>query len=263
MTWLNISDEAYFNEFRSYISSTDIRRLLRSPAHFRNPAVVDTPATQFGTLAHAFILLPGDAEARYRPRADVDGRTKEGKATREWEANLAANQGVKFVSAADYNAAVSIASSIRTHLGATSILTSGVAEVSGIANDFLGVNARIKPDYRTDAHIVDVKTCSDARATGFIRSVMTYEYCVQAAYYCDVAESIDGKKRDFYWVAVEKDAPYAVAVYKASDEMLEYGRQQYKRAIEIYKECSALDLWPSYSQQIQELTLPIWAKDLT
>lgn len=261
MTWMEISDEAYFNEFRTFLSSTDLRRILRSPAHFKNPQTETTPAMQFGTLAHAFILMPGDAEARYRAKSEVDGRTKEGKAVREWEANLSAKQGVKFVSASDYNAAVSIASAVRTHLGACEILAGGVAEVSGVANDFLGVNARIKPDYRTDAHIVDVKTCADARASGFIRSVMYYEYCVQAAYYCDVAEAIDGKKRAFYWVAVEKDAPYAVAVYKASDDMLEYGRQQYRKAIEIYKECAALDLWPAYSQQIQELTLPTWIKD--
>jgi hypothetical protein len=61
-----------------------------------------------------------------------------------------------------------------------------------------------------------------------------FGYEVQAAYYVDVAQAIDGKKRDFYWVAVEKDAPFAVAVYKASDAMMEYGRTQYKKAIELY-----------------------------
>lgn len=261
--WRDLTDEAYFNEYQSFLSSTDLRRLLRSPAHFRNPAVFDSPALAFGSLAHAFVLLPGDAEARYRPKADVDGRTKEGKATREWEANLAANQGVRFVSSADYNAAVSIASAVRTHLGAASLFAGGVAEVAGITSDFLGVNARIKPDYRSDVAIIDLKTCADARPEGFVRSVMNYGYEVQAAYYVDVAAAIDGKQRDFYWVAVEKDAPYAVAVYKASAEMLERGRQAYRKAIELYKECAALDLWPAYSQQVQELNLPKWALETT
>lgn len=90
---------------------------------------------------------------------------------------------------------------------------------------------------------------------------MTYNYAVQAAYYCDIAEVIDGKKRRFYWVAVEKDAPYAVAVYEASDAMLDYGRREYRKAIELYKECASLDLWPAYSQQIQQLELPAWVKE--
>ena len=258
--WQQLTDESYFNEFRSYLSSTDIRRILRSPAHYKNPTIQDSPALAFGSLVHEFVLLPDVAEARYRPKANVDGRTKEGKAVRDWEASLAAQQGVKFIAEADYNAATSIATSVRTHLGATSLFTSGVAETAGIISDFLGVNCRIKPDYRTDNHIVDLKTCVDARPDPFVRSVINFSYQVQAALYVDVAEAIDGKKRDFYWVAVEKDAPYAVAVYKASDEMLELGRQQYRKGIELYKECAALDLWPAYSQQVQTLELPGWLR---
>jgi len=258
--WKQLTDESYFNEFRSYLSSTDIRRILRSPAHYKNPTIQDSPALAFGSLVHEFVLLPDVAEARYRPKANVDGRTKEGKAVRDWEASLAAQQGVKFIAEADYNAATSIATSVRTHMGATSLFTSGMAETAGIISDFLGVNCRIKPDYRTDNHIVDLKTCVDARPDPFVRSVINFSYQVQAALYVDVAETIDGKKRDFYWVAVEKDAPYAVAVYKASEEMLEHGRQQYRKAIDLYKECAALDLWPAYSQQVQTLELPGWLK---
>jgi len=157
--WKQLTDEAYFNEFRSYLSSTDIRRLLRSPAHYKNPKIEDSPALQFGSLVHEFVLLPHIAEARYRPKANVDGRTKEGKAVRDWEASLAAQQGVKFITESDYNAAVSIAASVRAHLGASALLAGGVAETAGIVSDFLGVNCRIKPDYRTDSYIVDLKTC--------------------------------------------------------------------------------------------------------
>lgn len=260
--WRNdVTNEAYQNDFRSYISSSDIRRLLRSPAHFRNPAKMESAAMAFGTLVHTFVLEPHVAEARYRPRADVDGRTKEGKAVRDWEQSLAAQQNVQFIGRSDYDAAVSIATSVRTHLGATSLLTGGMAEVSGTADNFCGINARIRPDYLCDDRIIDLKTCADARNDAFVRSVLNYGYDVQAAYYLDVAEAIDGKKRKFYWVAVEKDTPFAVSVYEASDAMIERGRAQYKRAIELYKECASLDLWPAYSQQIQQLELPNWVKE--
>jgi len=258
--WQQLTDESYFNEFRSYLSSSDIRRLIRSPAHYKNPTIQDSPALAFGSLVHEFVLLPNSAEARYRPKANVDGRTKEGKAVRDWEASLASQQGIKFITEADYNAAVNITASVRTHLGCGSLLAGGVAETAGIVSDFLGVNCRIKPDYRTDNYIVDLKTCQDARQDPFSRSVINFLYQVQAAFYVDVAQAIDGRKRKFYWVAVEKDAPYAVAVYEASDEMLEHGRQQYIKAIELYRECAAMDLWPAYSQQVQTLELPGWLK---
>ena len=258
--WQQITDEEYFNEHSSYLSSTDLRRLLRSPAHYKNPQIIDSPALAFGSLAHTFVLEPHLAEARYRPRAEVDGRTKEGKQVREWEAALSASQGVKFVSRADYDAAINIAAAVRSHLGATELLSNGFAEVAGILADYQGVNVRIKPDYRSSTAIVDLKTTQDARSDAFTRSILNYGYDVQAALYVDVAAAIDGMKRDFYWVAVEKDAPYAVAVYKASDEMLQRGREQYTRAIELYKECAALDLWPAYSQQVTTIELPGWAK---
>ena len=259
--WSKINDEQYFQEYQTHISSSDLRRLLRSPAHFKNPTFADSPALAFGSMAHAFILEPDVAEARYRPRSDVDGRTKEGKAVREWESSLTASQGVKFVSRADYDAAISIASATRAHLGCQHILDDGQAEIAGLLSDFEGINARIKPDYLTEQHIVDVKTTTDARADAFTRSIMNFGYAVQAAYYLDVAEAIDGIKRKFYWVAVEKDAPFAVSVYEASDAMIEHGRRHYKRAIELYKECASLDIWPAYSQQIQQLELPAWVKE--
>jgi homoserine acetyltransferase len=190
----------------------------------------------------------------------LTGARKKASRLREWEAALSASQGVKFVSRADYDAAISIASSVRSHLGATELLSNGFAEVAGILADYQGVNVRIKPDFRTSTAIVDLKDTQDARSDAFTRSVMNFGYDVQAALYVDVAAAIDGMKRDFYWVAVEKDTPYAVAVYKASDEMLQRGREQYTRAIELYKECAALDLWPAYSQQVQTIELPGWAK---
>jgi exodeoxyribonuclease VIII len=260
--WRNdLSNESYQNDFRSYMSSSDIRRLLRSPAHYKNPSRMESPAMAFGSLVHTFVLEPHIAEARYRTKSDVDGRTKEGKAVRDWEASLAAQQGIEFVNRADYDAATSIAASVRTHLGASALLASGLAEVSGTVEGFCNVNVRIRPDYLTDGHIIDLKTTVDGRSDAFSRSVMTFGYHIQAAFYVDVAQALDGNKRDFYWVAVEKEAPFAVAVYKASDAMLEYGRTQYKRAIELYKECASLDLWPAYSQQIQQLELPNWVKE--
>jgi hypothetical protein len=259
--WRQLKDEEYFNEFRSYLSSSDLRRLLRSPAHYKNPTRIESPAMAFGSLAHAFVLEPHTAEARYRTKSDVDGRTKEGKAVRDWEASLTAQQGIQFVSRSDYDAATNIAASVRTHLGASSLFAGGVAETAGVIDGFSDINARIKPDYRTDRHIVDLKTCVDGRQDAFCRSVINFGYEVQAAFYLDVAEAIDGKKRKFYWVAVEKDAPYAVAVYEASEAMIERGRTQYKKAIQLYLECAEYDVWPAYSQQVQTLDLPTWVKE--
>jgi hypothetical protein len=216
---------------------------------------------EFGTLAHEAVLEPDNWTALCRPASKVDGRTTEGKAVKQWQQQQSEKFGYRFINEDLYNQIEQLAASVRTHLGASSLLASGVAEVSGILERFCDVNVRIRPDYLTDGHIIDLKTTVDGRSDAFSRSVMTFGYHIQAAFYVDVAQALDGNKRDFYWVAVEKEAPFAVAVYKASDAMLEYGRTQYKRAIELYKECASLDLWPAYSQQIQQLELPNWVKE--
>lgn len=259
--WKAIENNDYHNSMRSYLSSSDVRNILRSPAHYRYAEPPQSEALKLGSLVHAIVLEPAIAEKSYRTRADVDGRTKEGRAIRENENMLAITEGVEFVSRKDWDTAQAIAASVHTHLGAQHLLNDGVAEVAGFCDEFQGIKARIKPDYRTSEFIVDLKTTQDARPDSFLRSIMTFGYCVQAAYYLDVAQAIDGETRKFFWIAVEKEPPYAVAVYEASDAMIRYGRAQYLRAIELYKECSALDIWPSYSQQIQQLTLPHWVNE--
>ena len=259
MTWKRIPNESYHNELTTYLSSSDLRRLLRSPAHYRNFQKLDSPALAFGTLVHTFVLEPDVAKARYRARAEVDGRTKEGKSIRELEAKLAADEQVEFVSASDYNAAKAITDSVYASVGSSGILTSGMAEVSGLT-ELCGVNVKVRPDYLREDIIIDLKTTQDARPEAFLKSVINFGYEVQAALYVDAAQAIDGLKRRFVWIAAEKEAPYAVSVFEASDEMLERGRRLYKQAIETYTRCVTFDDWPGYTTEIQTLELPGWAK---
>jgi len=258
--WQTISNESYHNELNTYLSSSDFRRLLRSPAHYRNHQKLDSPALAFGTLVHTFVLEPDVAKARYRARAEVDGRTKEGKAIRELEAKLAADERVEFVSASDYNAATAITDSVYASVGSSGILTSGMAEGTGLT-ELCGVNVKVRPDYLREDMIIDLKTTQDARPEAFLKSVINFGYEVQAALYVDAAQAIDGLKRRFLWIAAEKEAPYAVSVFEASDEMLERGRRLYKQAIETYTRCVTFDDWPGYTTEIQTLNLPKWLKE--
>lgn len=256
----NLESETY-HAHRDYLSSSDIRRLLRSPAHYRAPSPVASPAQEFGTLAHVAVLEPETWAERFQPAPKIDRRTKEGKIAFENQQLRAVADGISFISEDTHANVERLASAVHTHLGTSGILSGGLAEVSGFVEDFHGVKARIRPDYLKDDLIIDLKTTVDARPEAFLRSVMTYQYHVQMAWYLDIAKAIDGKERRFLWVAVEKEAPFGVAVYEASDAMIRHGRAQYLKAIELYKECSALDMWPSYSQQIQQLTLPHWINE--
>jgi len=255
MTWQEITNSEYHSEYKSFLSSSDLRRILRSPAHWRSPQPAASKAQEFGTLAHEAILEPDLFAARCRPSSRIDRRTTEGKTIAQWQASQTEIFGIKFIEEAVFNQIEALAANVHSCLGSSGLLTEGLAERSGFT-EMCGVNVRIRPDYLKDNIIVDVKTSYDSRIESFQRSIFQYNYELQAAFYLDCAELIDGKKRKFLWVVVESEAPYGVCVYEPSEDVLERGRKLYRQALKTYIECAELDYWPSYSTATQTIKLP-------
>ena len=258
MTWVqNLLNETYHAQ-RDFIGSSDIRRLLRSPAHFQTASTFSSSAQEFGTLVHSCVLEPDAWAARYRVAPKHDRRTKEGKAIAEQLALQEQTDGIKFVAEDLYKQVELCSRNVLASVGPSGILAGGMAEVSGFARDFYGIDAKIRPDYLRDDLIVDLKTTQDARPDAVLRSVMNYQYHVQASYYLSVAEAIDGKSRSFIWVFVEREAPFGVQVYEPCEAMLSNGWALFNRAIQSYRDCRDLDYYPGYSSNIQKLELPRW-----
>ena len=65
---------------------------------------------------------------------------------------------------------------------------------------------------------------------------------------------------EFYFIAVETSAPYACAVYTLPKDVINSARAEYKRLIAEWKQCLEFDVYPAYSETIQELTMPAWYK---
>ena len=79
--------------------------------------------------------------------------------------------------------------------------------------------------------IIDLKTTRDSSPESFRRSAYNYGYDRQAAFY------LDGFKADEFWfLVIEKESPYRVGIYKASDEFIEGGRQKNQSLLKKYKE---------------------------
>lgn len=114
-------------------------------------------------------------------------------------------------------------------------------------------------------YIVDLKTCSQqyggAGPDGVSRSVARFKYHWQAAFYTDLlnASGEFGEVAGFLFVFVEKEAPHAVGIYEASDQMVQIGRDQYRAALNDYKKAAEANHWPGYDDKIISLELPRWA----
>ena len=247
------------------VSSSVLKDMLRSPLHcwsrHVDPARVPTsptPAMILGSAVHTATLEPGLWADEYAVAPRCDRRTKAGKET--WQAFQAEAAGRIVLSAEQGELAIQVANSTLSHPAASSLLETGVAEQSIFYDHPLGELVKVRPDWwASQQWLCDLKTTSDASPKGFARQVAQLNYHLQAAFYVDVVEAVTGECLPWYWIAVETQAPYAVAVYRASPELLEIGRQSYLQALALYTACRQTGSWPGYSLEPQVLELPGWA----
>jgi len=231
----------------------------RTPAHFK--AYIDglfktetTPAMRLGQMIHRAILEPDALEVSVKPEG-LNLSTKEG---REWKAA----QIKTVITQDEYATITGMRDSVHAHPAVKRVLDDARTEVSLFASGEDGVLRKARIDALPEGGnvIVDIKSCQSADADMMAKSVASYRYDVQAAYYLDICALLGLDKSEFLFVCVEKQPPYAVAVYALDQQAIEWGRKQYQRDLALVKHCMAEDHWPSFTQDITTLALPAWAQ---
>jgi exodeoxyribonuclease VIII len=183
---------------------------------------------KIGSLFHTMVLEP--EKSNFVAGPDVNKNTKEWKA---FKADAEAS-GQTIIDQATLDMLNGMVASVRAHPAANALLSGpGIAEGSCFWHDERsGELCRCRPDkYRQDLGIiVDLKSTEDASPKEFARSIANYRYHMQSAYYQDGVEAATGDFiKGFVFVAVEKKAPYAVAVYQLDMQGVEAGRITYQR----------------------------------
>jgi exodeoxyribonuclease VIII len=245
------------------ISKSQLDQMAKSPAHYLSSLTTprkETPAMRIGSLFHGLVLEPERVKIAVAPSCDK--RTKEGKAT--WESFCAENAGAEIVTADEGEMLQGMVASVRAHPAASRLLSGpGIAEGSAWwVDEQSGELCRCRPDfYREDLGvIVDLKSTEDASPSEFARSIAKYNYNIQSAFYQDGVEAATGDFiKGFVFVAVEKKAPYAVAVYRLDMQGVEAGRVEYKRLLLDLADCKHAGKFPGYSERIETISMPAWS----
>jgi hypothetical protein len=240
------------------VSNSMLKHLYRSPAHlktYEEQPLEQTPAMLFGRIVHQLLLEPEKPWSWAIRPPGLDGRSKEG---REWKAKVGDMPVLDHSEWLNVEGAVA---SVRCHPTARLALSSGKSEVSVFRRFTLGssVLRRARIDFVNDGNaLVDIKTTDDARPDAFSRTLSNMRYYVQAAYYLDIwNDSLPAgqkPKESFVFIAVEKTAPYAVAVYNLAQEDINEGRREYIRLLQLYMECERQNHWPAYNPDVQEIS---------
>jgi len=264
-TFYNLPEDIYRQAPGANISS--LKAMRRSPAHYlakvMAPASEPTPALIFGTLLHRACLEPQNLDGSYVVKpADMDFRTKVGK---EWRDA----QTVPIIDAQQAEALQKASAKVLAHPHASAILARADKEVSvfkkrSLTSDLLlkGRMDAVAVDEQGLTTIADIKTCEDASSDAFARSIATYGYAEQAAFYMDLLKDDrnDKKASYFVFIAVEKYAPYEVAIYCLDEDSIELGRERNNRHLDTLERCLAANEFVGYSPEIETISLPRWAK---
>jgi exodeoxyribonuclease VIII len=254
---------------RSAVSSSELKRILVSPAHYQRYLIsppLPTSAQEFGSAVHAALFEPRRFALEYAVQPKLNSRTKEGKSATE--AFRREHLGQRFLSQADWEAIQTIRAKVLERQFANLLLSepNGVPEqalywVDHSAGVGEGIRCKCRPDWRCEVAILDLKTTTDASALAFARDIVKYGYDLSAAFYVDgVSQTSSGALLPFVFVVVEKETS-EVALYQADAEMIEVGREKYRRALSMLAECRKTGTWPGYqpSGDIEDISLPRWA----
>jgi len=126
-----------------------------------------------------------------------------------------------------------------------------------------GFLCKCKPDVDNPnlKFLADLKSTISAAPTNFAKSCANFNYDTQAAHYLTGINQATGEHyQDFLFIAQEKTEPFAVAVYRADQEMVDNGRAKIRPLLPVYAECLKTGVWPAYDNtQISDLSLPYWA----
>lgn len=244
------------------VSKSDLDAVHRSPMHYlyrRENPQQPTSALLTGSVVHKMVLEPETFAEEYIAAPAIDRRTKAGK--EEYAAFEQEAAGKIIVPKDMIVLAGNIAEAISHHKKARALLSGGKAETSHFWTDIrTGIECKCRPDYLRSGFCVDLKTTQDASPEAFEKAAYNYRYYVQAHWYlqglkqCGVTDA-----EDFVFVAVEKEPPYAVAVYFADELMLALGEREARADLDLLSACKNTGLYHGYDEDIQPLSLPKWA----
>lgn len=209
------------------LSYSSLKSFSVSPAHFlsyKNRERKDTPAMAQGRLIHKLVL---EEDLFLDDYSVWDGR----RAGKVWNHFKEANLDKQIIKQSELNDAINVKNSVFSHSKASELLSGIKATEKYFKGTIEGVEFHGFIDGLANDYILDLKTTISSEPHKFQRDSWNMKYHLQAAIYCRLMDIYD-----YYIIAVEKNPPYAVSVFKLDTELLEYANSELEKLIQQFKE---------------------------
>lgn len=266
---IEIPNSTYHSD-RSGVSCSQLKKLLRSPAHFNTslsaPHIESSGPQNIGTALHTAVLEPHLFDSS---TAVWEGGTRKGT---KWDAFADSMKG-KIIFKPDEMAQVKgMRDAINNYempdeTGSTlgQLIAMGESEKTIYWKDEeTGILCKIRPDNLFSPFVTfDLKTCGDSRPDGFLKTqALKLEYDLQAAMYYTGVKAFTGKDLPFCFIAVETDFPHGVWLHETGpgSRFFENGMRKFRYALRTLKKCRDSGVWPAYQHSYTKLDdIPLYA----
>lgn len=239
-------------------------KLAQTPAHLQyaieNPGEDDTASLLLGRAFHSSVLEPEKFVREFIVGPKVDKRTKDGKAA--WAQFEKEAEGKEILTEDQYKKIGGMTSGVlKCEDARLALLKKTDVELTLIWNDQeTGVRCKARLDTWCAGigFIVDLKSTRCASKEAFQLSVLNFGYYRQAALYLDGARACGLDAKQFLFIAVESEAPFAAACYRIDEASIQIGRDKNRELLALYKSCKESHVWPGYPSEVQDIGLPEW-----
>jgi hypothetical protein len=252
------------------LGSGDVKNLAVSYALFRsernNPYRNTTPSMNLGTAVHAALLEPEVFERKVVLLEDAPNfSTKEGKAIRDDLRNARGEEVLIFRGEDTWRIRQMIQSAERLmeDLGTSLLQEPGISERPIFWTDeHPGLQGKGLID-RWNSHrswAFDVKTTAKMlNRKDVAKYAWEYGLHIQAAWYSrGIERSMGVTPERFMFLMISSVPPFSCAIYVASQEFMEAGRNELRRAFNNWNASQDSDAIDPFSG-VFELDLPAWA----
>lgn len=229
-------------------------------------------AATVGSAVHCR-LLDGDAafNARYMTGGPINPRTEKmyGRETKKFSDWLDEQpDGLVYLTESEYESVCLMVESVRRDRFASGLaaMPGGERELSLFWTETIdGVEIRCKARidwFNPQVGVVDLKTTNDVSYDGFARSVVKFAWHLQAFWYRRAIEKTglapDGMS--WGWLVVQNTAPYRIALYHPSDEIIGTGKVVASDAIKNYVRHKRDGITFEQQTGFRSIDIPKWAK---
>lgn len=236
---------------KDHISASDIKNFLVSPRYYFYKTYEEKKESNdkerhfiIGSALHELILEAEMFKTNYVVSPKFDMRTTVGKtAFAEFQQQA---EGKTILNIDEYELIVRMAESAIRNKTFKELIVDSYRELSCYTIDEkTGLKLRMRPDsFAKDKNtITDIKSCQQSNYKSFKSDIYKYGYSISTAFYMDFL-----KRENYVFCAIEKQAPYQTALYMLDDEMIDYGRQQYRMALDLIKWSIENECWVEYNE---------------